>query len=296
MSREYYSTPKQAGECIETIEEAIRILNNKKKGYGVKNKLAILPQDREAIIIGDLHGDLETLCKIFEKTNFRDYMEKGGLLICLGDYIDRGPKQIELIYNMLKTLIDHPNNVILIRGNHEGPKDIKLITQSFTAKLKMRYGRGWSPVYKAFRELFDNLFTAAVVEKKVLLLHGGIPTKAKNLDDIANANLTHPMKPHLAEILWNDPSSKKGVFYSFRGTGKQFGSETASSFLDKIGVQMLIRGHECFNDGYFFHGDRVMTLFSCKLPIYRNKYAAYIQMPLNKIHRRESLREYIYTL
>jgi len=57
---------------------------------------------------------------------------------------------------------------------------------------------------------------------------------------------------------------------------------------------MLIRGHECFDEGYYFHGDRVMTLFSCKLPLYRNKYAAYIQSPLTELDDRESIQRCIF--
>ena len=274
----------------------MRILDTtKKRGYRLRNKLVILPTDREALILGDLHGDFKTLCKILGKTNFLDKIEEGdGLLVCLGDYIDRGPQQIEVLHFLLISLVLHPDNIVLLRGNHEGPRDLRVRPHDFPAILQARYGEEWSSVYNSFREFFEKLYTAAVAEGKALLLHGGIPTEATSLDEIADAHLTHPEKPHLAEILWNDPSTLGGVSYSFRGTGKQFGADVASSFLDKIGVQMLIRGHECFHEGYHFHGDKVMTLFSCKLPVYQNKFAAYLQLPIRELHDRETIQKHIF--
>ena len=110
-------------------------------------------------------------------------------------------------------------------------------------------------VYESFRGLFEEFYSACLIKNRALFLHGGIPTTADSLDDIAWAHKTHPETSHLAEILWNDPSTNMGVNYSFRGTGKQFGADVASRFLDKNGLRMLIRGHECFNEGYYFHGE-----------------------------------------
>jgi predicted MPP superfamily phosphohydrolase len=122
MSKEVDASPRQAGELLETIKEANRILDTtKKREYNVKNKLAVLPPDREALILGDFHGDFKTLRNILSKTRFLDKIEEdGNLLVCLGDYIDRGPQQIEVLHFLLKSLISHPDNIVLLRGNHEG--------------------------------------------------------------------------------------------------------------------------------------------------------------------------------
>jgi len=215
-------------------------------------------------------------------------------MIFLGDYVDRGPKQLEVLMTLMELLEKYPENVILMRGNHEGPQDIRISPHDFPQVLTRRYGENADNIYLKYRELCDNLYNAVLIEDQALLVHGGIPTEASTLDDIANAHETHPDKPHLAELLWNDPSTLLGVNYSFRGFGKQFGADITEHFLSKIGVKMLIRGHECFDDGYYFHEDKVLTLFSCKLPVYRNRYAAYIDVSRNISYFSDVLRNHIH--
>jgi hypothetical protein len=56
------TTPNKADALIDTINEGIQIINSlKEREYRVKKKLVILPPEGEALILGDLHGDLETL-------------------------------------------------------------------------------------------------------------------------------------------------------------------------------------------------------------------------------------------
>jgi len=52
-----------------------------------ENNLVYIPKSR-VIIVGDLHGDLETLQKIIQLF-FRDNYDQ---LLFLGDYVDRGAK------------------------------------------------------------------------------------------------------------------------------------------------------------------------------------------------------------
>ena len=172
----------------------------------------------------------------------------------------------------------------------------KVSPHDFPQELMKIYGDDWRILYALFRRLFDSLYTACIIEGRALLLHGGIPTEADCLEDIAKAHLTYPLTSHLEEILWNDPSTLLGVNYSFRGSGKMFGVDIASSFLNKVGVETLIRGHECFDDGYHFHDGKILTLFSCKLPQYRNRKLAYLQMPLNLDFDRNTLQRHLHQL
>ncbi len=54
----------------------------------------------EALVIGDLHGDLESLAVILQESQFLQKMEKtnDATLIFLGDYGDRGDKPAEIYY------------------------------------------------------------------------------------------------------------------------------------------------------------------------------------------------------
>ena len=46
---------------------------------------------------------------------------KEATLIFLGDYGDRGDKSAEIYYIILKLKLAFPEQVVLLRGNHEAP-------------------------------------------------------------------------------------------------------------------------------------------------------------------------------
>ncbi|NIU85155.1 MAG: serine/threonine protein phosphatase, partial [Candidatus Thorarchaeota archaeon] len=119
----------------------------------------------------------------------------------------------------------------LLRGNHEGPSDLVASPHDFPEKLKKKFDASWKPLYNCYRELFNELYTACIIENEALLVHGGVPTEAKTMEDISMAHITHPETSHLEEVLWNDPSKLPGINMSFRGSGKRFGPDIAYEFL-----------------------------------------------------------------
>ena len=62
-------------------------------------------------VISDIHGCYDELIRMLEKINLGD----SDTLICAGDYIDKGPKNAEV----LEWIMNVPPNVILLRGNHD---------------------------------------------------------------------------------------------------------------------------------------------------------------------------------
>ncbi|MCI5958593.1 MAG: metallophosphoesterase [Lachnospiraceae bacterium] len=62
-------------------------------------------------VISDIHGCYDEFMEMLEKIQFHD----DDNLICAGDYIDKGPKNAEMLYWILNA----PFNAILIRGNHD---------------------------------------------------------------------------------------------------------------------------------------------------------------------------------
>jgi protein phosphatase len=261
-----------------TKKVILTISETQRKHLEISGKMVTLPRNTRAIIIGDIHGDLNTLHQILSINRWHQKtIEEKPVLIFLGDYIDRGPKQIQVLELIFNLLIKNPSRVILLRGNHEGPRDLPVSPHDFPKHLQKKYGNNWRDAYNYYQEIFENLYTSVLIEKKALLVHGGIPTKAQGLNDIINAHKTHPGTTTLMEILWNDPSTIPGIHYSYRGIGKLFGEDITLNFLDQIGVKYLIRGHECFNQGYHWHNNRTLTVFSCKIPIYRNTHAAFVK-------------------
>jgi len=250
-------------------------------------RLVQLKPEGEATVIGDLHGDLESLFRILKATSFIERVKKGEncLLIFLGDYGDRGIHSPEVYYIVLKLKRAFPENVILMRGNHEGPDDLLAHPHDLPSHLYMKFGENSSKAYAVLRKLFDSLHNAVVVEKRYVLLHGGVPTQAGTVDDLAFAHEKHPRETHLEEILWSDPwEGLTGAYASPRGAGRLFGENETESFLEMLDVNLLIRGHEpCANGFKINHNGRVLTLFSRKGSPYFNKRGAYLQLNLNKV-------------
>lgn len=71
-----------------------------------------------------------------------------------------------------------------------------------------------SSVFRRMNRLFDWLPLAAVVEDKILCLHGGIGSSVKSIEDIANIKrpleVYHEVTTHeqqvVLDILWSDPT------------------------------------------------------------------------------------------
>jgi protein phosphatase len=115
-------------------------------------------------------------------------------------------------------------------------------------------------------------------------LHGGVPSQAKSIDDIAFAQQKHPTESHLEEILWSDPEENlTGTHPSPRGAGKLFGKDVTEKFLRMLDVRMLVRGHEPAEAGYKInHDGRVLTLFSRRGEPYYNSKAACLMFDLSR--------------
>jgi|Deesub1362A_J573_1020465.scaffolds.fasta_scaffold00039_65 predicted phosphodiesterase len=87
-------------ECSDILQTEPNLLKLRKKS---------------AVVVGDVHGSKNAVLKAFEIS------ESFESVIFLGDYVDRGPHQIETINLVLSAKLDRPKNIILLRGNHELP-------------------------------------------------------------------------------------------------------------------------------------------------------------------------------
>lgn len=62
-------------------------------------------------VMSDIHGCYDEMCNMFNKIGFSENDQ----LIIAGDYIDRGNQS----YEMLRWLENAPDNVLLLKGNHD---------------------------------------------------------------------------------------------------------------------------------------------------------------------------------
>jgi protein phosphatase len=276
-------------EFLQLVDNTIRLLAEENGQVGslrITGKLVRAAPIGEAIIVGDIHGDLESLAHILENSNFMEKV-KGGediLLIFLGDYGDRGSYSPEVYYVVLKLKELFPERVVLMMGNHESPEDLLAYPHDLPLHLNRKFGERGSEVYLKLRELFNYLYNAVLIDERYVLLHGGAPSQASTIDDIAYAHEKHPREPHLEEILWSDPlDDVKGTYASPRGAGRLFGEDVTDRLLEMLGVKALIRGHEPSEEGFKTnHGGKVLTIFSRRGPPYYNEHGAYLHLDMSQ--------------
>jgi len=288
-------------EFVQLTTQVTTLLRNEAGQLGsmtVIGRLIRASSEGEAIVVGDLHGDLETLSNILKASEFLQKAERNehSLLVFLGDYGDRGMFSAEVYYVVLTLKANFPEHVVLMRGNHEGPEDLLASPHDLPNHLQNRFGENWSKAYLKLKELFSNLYNAVVVEDRCILLHGGVPSMAKSPDDVAYAHAKHPHESHLEEILWSDPEEGlKGAYPSPRGAGKLFGRDITEKFLKIVNAKVLIRGHEPADVGYKInHDGKVLTLFSRRGEPYLNSQGGFLQFGLaEKIEDAFQLKRFV---
>ncbi|XP_053160590.1 serine/threonine-protein phosphatase with EF-hands 1 isoform X2 [Hemicordylus capensis] len=76
--------------------------------------------------------------------------------------------------------------------------------------------------------------------------------------------LTTKAWKQVVDILWSDPVHQKGCIPNkYRGGGCYFGPDVTARLLKKYNLKMLIRSHECKQEGYeISHNGKVITIFS----------------------------------
>ena len=66
-------------------------------------------------ICSDIHGQFYDLLRVFDILKYPPESK----FLFLGDYIDRGKKNLECILLLLWLKIKYPSKIFLLRGNHE---------------------------------------------------------------------------------------------------------------------------------------------------------------------------------
>lgn len=214
----------------------------------------------EAVIIGDLHGSVTDLIKILSK--FNDYENTN--YVFLGDYVDRGLHSIPVITLLLAFFTKYPNNVTLLRGNHEFSHINQLY--GFYDEILSVYDDEF--LWDTFQILFAWLPLAAIVNSHIFCVHGGLSPMLSNtnqIEEIKRPIYDYDNQPMIADLVWSDPNDTVQTYVeSHRGSGVLFGTDALRSFLVRSDLKLLVRAHQCVADGYnLFSNQMGVTVFSC---------------------------------
>ena len=244
------------GKQVDLKEEELRFLIDKSLPI-IREQKMLIELEAPLHVCGDIHGQYYDLLRIFEHCGYPGEFN----YLFLGDYVDRGKQSLETIALLLAYKIKYPDKVTLLRGNHESSVTNRIY--GFYDECKRRYN---VRIWKSFTELFNYLPVAAIIDDKILCMHGGLSPELKNIQNIAD--ITRPTDiPDtglLCDLLWSDPD-KDAVEYdeNDRGVSVIFGEKIVQDFNKKNDLDLIIRAHQVVDDGYEFFAQRqLITIFS----------------------------------
>ncbi|CRL28572.1 Metallophosphoesterase [Penicillium camemberti] len=189
--------------------------------------------------------------------------------VFLGDYVDRGYFSLETLTLLLCLKAKYPDRVTLVRGNHES----RQITQvyGFYEECFQKYGS--ASVWKACCQVFDFMTLGAIIDGKVLCVHGGLSPEIRTLDQVRVVARAQEI-PHegaFCDLVWSDPDDVETWAVSPRGAGWLFGDRVADEFCHVNDLSLIARAHQLVNEGYKYHfnNQNVVTVWSAPNYCYR---------------------------
>ena len=301
MLRQNNNAPDES--WIDGIIDNLLSARNKKPGtpvdISVQDATNLCNQAREVLlsqpmllelgapikICGDIHGQYTDLLRLFEYGGFPPevrwwwfcWVSRGLLLLFLtstfvpsflqanylflGDYVDRGKQSLEVVCLLFAYKIKYPENFFILRGNHECAGINRIY--GFYDECRRRFS---VKLWKAFCNTFNCLPCTAVIDDKIICMHGGLSPELSQMEQIANIArpCDVPDTGLLCDILWADPDpSITGWNENDRGVSFTFGGDVVRQFLRRHDLDLVVRAHQVVEDGYeFFAGRELVTVFS----------------------------------
>ncbi|KAK3600901.1 hypothetical protein CHS0354_019254 [Potamilus streckersoni] len=208
-------------------------------------------------ICGDIHGQYDDLLQHFDNCGY----PPDSNYLFLGDYVDRGKRSLECICLLLAYKIKYPENIFLLRGNHECASINRIY--GFYDECKRRYN---IKLWKTFTDCFNCLPITALVEGTIFAMHGGLSPDLVSFEQLQNLErpLNVPDNGLVCDLLWSDPDEDiTGWGDNDRGVSFTFGGDIVDEFLEKHNCSLIVRGHQVVEDGYqFFQKRKLVTVFS----------------------------------
>jgi serine/threonine-protein phosphatase PP1 catalytic subunit len=131
----------------------------------------------------------------------------------LGDYVDRGKQSIEVVCLLFAYKLKYPENFFILRGNHECAGINRIY--GFYDECRRRYS---IKVWKQFCNTFNCLPCTAIIDDKIICMHGGLSPQLSSVDQIQNISrpCEVPDTGLLCDLLWSDPDTQQSVSNSLR--------------------------------------------------------------------------------
>jgi diadenosine tetraphosphatase ApaH/serine/threonine PP2A family protein phosphatase len=228
--------------------------------------------EQPLVVAGDIHGQFTDLVG-----HVLPQVEAipGGQLLCLGDYVDRGPQSTEVLLLLFALKVEFPDRIYLLRGNHEDAVTSRLY--GFWAEVHAKYrGAGdgdavWGAFHNAFCHIPLGALASTSEGKRFFCLHGGLSpglVSINSLDIVERSDYGSMLDNESSTIadgaMWSDPTSQPIRYAaSERGCGFSFGPMVTQDFCNDNRLEFICRAHQMTMEGYSWtHGQQCLTLFS----------------------------------
>jgi predicted phosphodiesterase len=229
----------------ELVDQASKIIEK-------EPRLIRLPSEGKVVFVGDTHGDLDASEQVVGQ-----YLKKPYRLVFLGDYVDRGEYSKENLHYLLHLKREHPDEVFLLAGNHEGYMVKELYPANFWNSLSLKEK-------ESYGFLFSKFPLAITTENGMLALHGGLP----ELNFLEEMEQIEWGDANWDRIVWGDfVESEANVLDDWSGR-PQLGRSYFEQMMDRYGRQILVRSHQP-NAPLLMFKKRCITIFTSNayLPI-----------------------------
>ncbi|QJW99487.1 metallophosphoesterase family protein [Frigoriglobus tundricola] len=212
-------------------------------------------------VIGDLHADILTLANAVAHAESHSAPAH---FVFLGDFVDRGIHDHELLLFLFGLVMSHPERVCVIPGNHDtdlrfdepgGRFRVTIDPAEYCEELNAARERDGPEdrervtLARAFIRFCADRPKAVFLPDGTLFAHGGFPHTDAQKDIATVADLCRPRC--LDDFLWARIAESARVKRPNRGSrGHEFGWDTFAQFCKLAGerlgvpVKRLVRGHD----------------------------------------------------
>ena len=246
------------GKQVDLGEDEIKFLIDKSLQI-IKVQKMLVELEAPLHVCGDIHGQYYDLLRIFEHCGYPGEYN----YLFLGDYVDRGKQSLETVCLLLCYKIKYPEKVTLLRGNHESSVTNRIY--GFYDECKRRYNiRLW----KSFTELFNYLPVAALIDDKILCMHGGLSPDLKSIENIKDISRPTEIPDNglLCDLLWSDPNNDlldEDFGNNERNISITFSKNYVKNFVEKNNLDLICRAHQVVEEGFEFFADmKLVTIFT----------------------------------
>jgi predicted phosphodiesterase len=208
-------------------------------------RLISLPSQGKVVFVGDTHGDLKASQEVVKR-----YLKKPYRLVFLGDYVDRGNKSEENIRYLLGLKLEHPEELFLLAGNHEGFMAREFYPAQFWTSIS-------TEEREAYGLLFSKLPLASTAQNGILALHGA-PPDLRSLEEI---NQVEWGDEKWERIAWGDFVEEETDYLGELWGRPQFGRQYFHRLMKQYQKQVLIRSHQPNAPSVMF-SQRCITIFT----------------------------------